>query len=103
MFLPGDRYFAPISVKVCIKLKLSRTWGFLHGDIFGGLLIGGCFFGQFVFDAASATCVVYIVHSCVAVPFMNGHRLLRLDGVPLLLVVVVVGGSRDKLRQSYEW
>ena len=52
------------------------------GDIFRDLQMGEgakCFFGQFVFDVASVTCV--IVLSCVTVPFMSGHRVLRLDAV----------------------
>ena len=91
---------------------------------FKGLQIGGGqnrFLGQFVFDVALVTCVIYNCpfmpfmngHSLlrlhvvlVAVPFMNGHSLLRLHvvlvAVPFmnghsllrLHVVLVVGGSR---------
>ena len=54
-----------------------RTFG---SDIFRGLQIGRgdkCFFGQFFFDVVSVACVTQtIVHSCVAVSFMSGHRLL---------------------------
>ena len=54
-----------------------------------GLPMGGDVFGEFVFDVRSfgdLHHVQLIVHSCVAVPFMSGYRLLRLHGV-----VIVVG------------
>jgi len=46
-FLPGDRYLAPIGVKICTMVELCPTWGFstFGDDIFRGLQIGGqkCF------------------------------------------------------------
>ena len=58
----GDRYLAPIEVKICTMVELCPVRGFssFDGDIFRGLQIWGQnIFRQFVFDVASVTCVIY--------------------------------------------
>jgi len=45
-FLPGDRYLAPISVKICTMVELRPIRGLctFGADNFRGLQIGGHFF-----------------------------------------------------------
>ena len=44
-------------------------------------------FGQFVFHVASVACVIKtVVHWCVAVPFISGYCLLRLNGRQLCAI-----------------
>jgi len=95
-FVPGTVYIAPIGVKICMMVvEICPVHGLLRlvaislGVSKWGRVNSGTF-RQFIFDVASVNCVIYNVHSCVAVPFVSGHRLLRrLHGV-----VVGGGGSR---------
>ena len=56
--LPGDSYLAPIGGTICIMVELCPMRGFLH---LWWQMGGGAqnVYGQFVFDVASVTNVIY--------------------------------------------
>ena len=62
VFLPGDRYLAPIDVKICLMVELCPICGFstFGADVFRGIQIGlGEVVGHIsvtpMFDAISVT------------------------------------------------
>jgi len=70
------------------------------GDVFKGLQMGGgtkCFVGQFVFDVAAVTCVIY---NC---PLMRDRAIHQW----ILFIAPTQGRRRrltcDKLRRSSKW
>ena len=89
-FMPGTDVIAPIGEKICTMVELCSIGyvGFstFGGDDFRGFQIEGgkLFFGQFVFDAASVTCVIY---NC---PFMRGRTCHSRYAIPKTVVQMVI-------------